>query len=262
MFNQKKLIIPELDKVELDEYISLKQSQTIIFNDYILKDLETPEFRKYVESEEFMAALTEFVALNYITKIADYNIKNNIFNVINYIRNNKRFATATEKSELIDNLNEIVITLNSSSDANNIDFYRNQYYRRTAQQKTRFSDFAYDQTFMEERKKSLNISISFDFLPISDLTKINDEQTFIQEVVPDNLITHNFLNTLNILFVEMPSLYSDERFVKRAKFILENNILLLKDKESIYELEEDDEIDADLMPRTQKILRKIKRISR
>jgi len=262
MFNQTKIIIPELDKIELDEYISLKEAQTVIFNDDILKDLETPAFRKYVESEKFIAALTEFVALNYITKIADYNIRNNIFNVINYIRSNKKFTSATDKSELTDNLNELIITLNSTSDANNIDFYRNQYYRRTDQEKTIFWDHAYDENFMEERKKLLNVSISFDFLPISDLIKINNEQAFIQEVVPDNLVTHFFLNTLNMLFVEMPGLYNDPRFVKRAQFILQNNILLLKGKESIYELEEDDEIDDDLMPRTKKLLRKIKRISR
>jgi len=262
MFNQKKIIIPELDKTELDEYISLKEAQTVIFNDYIMEDLETPEFRKYVESEKFMAALTEFVALNYMTKIADYNIKNNILNVISYIRNNKTYGSATEKSELIDNLNEIIITLNSSSDENNIDFYRNQYYRRIDQKKTDFWDHAYDKTFIEERKKSLNVSMSFDFSPISGLTKIDDEEVFIKKAVSDNLVSHYFLNTLNMLFVEMPSLYNDERFVKRAKFILQNNILLLKDKESIYELDDDDEIDNDLMPRTRKLVKKIKRISR
>lgn len=212
MFNQGKIIIPELDRAELAEYISLKEAQTVIFNDDVIKDLETPKFRKYVESEEFLAALTEFVALNYITKI--------------------------------------------------IEFYRNQYYRRIDQKKTRFWDNVFDKTFMEARKESLNCSLSFDFFPISNLSKLDNEQLFAEKVVPDNLVTHYFLNTLNMLFVEMPGLYNDPRFVKRAEFILQNNILLLKDKESIYELDEDDEIDDDLMPRTKKLLKKIKRISR
>lgn len=262
MFNQEKIIIPELDKIELEEYISLKEAQKVIFNDDIVKDLETPEFRKYVESEEFMAALTEFVALNYISKIADNNIKNNILNAISYIRNNKRFQSLTDKRELIDNINEIIVTLNSTTDTNNIDFYRNQYYRRIDQKKTDFWDRVYDKTFMEERKESLNYSISYDFLPIFDLAKLDDEQLFAEEVVSDNLVTHYFLNTLNILFSEMPGLYNDPRFVKRAQFILKNNILLLKGKESDYELDEYDEIDDDLLPRTKKLLKKIKRISR
>lgn len=262
MFNQNKIIIPELDKIELDDYISLKEAQTVIFNDDIVSDLETPEFRKYVESEEFMSALTEFVALNYITKIADYNIKSNILNAISYIRNNKKFTSVTDKRALTDSINEIIITLNSTSDANNIDFYRNQYYRRIDQKKTSFWDQAYDKEFMEERKESLNYSISFDFFPISDLARLDDEQLFEQETVPDNLVTHYFLNTLNLLFTEMPGLYNDPRFVKRAQFILQNNILLLKGKKSPYEFDEYDVIDDDLMPRTKKLLKKIKRISR
>lgn len=262
MFNQKKIIIPELNIMELDEYISLKEAQTVIFNDDILKDLETPEFRKYVESEEFIGALTEFVAINYMSMIADHNIKNNIFNAISYLKSNKRFESITDKKDLFNNLNELIITLNSTSDANNIDFYRNQYYRRSDQKRTDFWDLAYDKKFMEERKESLNYSICFDFLPIKDLAKLNDEQIFFEEVVSDNLVTHYFINTLNMLFSEMPGLYSDPRFIKRAEFILQNNILLVKGKKSNYELDEYDVIDDDLVPRTKKLLRKIKRISR
>ncbi len=259
MFNQKKIIIPKLDVVELDEYISLKEAQKVIFNDDLQEDLERAEFRRYVESEDFLGSLTEFVALNYITEIADHNIKTNIFNVIGYLRNNKRFENFTDKTELFDTLNELIMTLNSTSDANNIDFYRNQYYRRIDQKKTDFWDNVYDINFIEGRKENLNYSISLDYQPIYDLAKIDNEQIFTEDVVSDNLVSNYFINTLNMLFIEMPGLYSDSRFVKRAQFILQNTMLLLKGKESDYELDEYDVIDDDLAQRTKKLIIKIKR---
>jgi hypothetical protein len=262
MFKQKEIIVPKLDQTILEEYLALKESQTVIFNDDIANYLEKEQFREYVESEEFMEILIDFVALNIFNRTADNSIKQNIFTVINYLKSNKNYKSASEKKELFINLNEIITTLNTTSDQNNIKFYRDQFYKRSDQKRTDFWDAAYDKKFIEERKESLNYSISFDYAPIYDLSQVESEEEFITDVVPDNLVSHYFINTLNILFSEMPSLYSDDKFVKRAKMILKNNILLAKGKKSIYELDEDDEIDRDLVPRTKKLLRKIKRISR
>lgn len=262
MFKKEMIIIPKLDKAVFDDYLAIKEAQTVIYNDDIGIYLEKPEFREYVESEEFMEILTEFVARNYFTKTMDESVKQNIFTTIDYLRYNKEYKSRTNKSELFANINEIISVLNSISDENSIHFYRDQFYKRSDQKRTDFWDAAYDEKFMKERIGSLNYSISYDYAPIYDLSQVESEQEFMEDVVPENLVTHYFINTLNILFSEMPGLYSDEKFVSRAKMILKNNIILVKGKPSAYELDEDDEIDRDLVPRTKKVLKKIKRISR
>ncbi len=262
MFKQEKIVVPKLDKVLLDEYLAIKEAQTVIYNDDIAIYLEKPQFREYVESEQFMEILTEFVARNYLSRTMDESVKQNIITTIDYLRYNKEYKSRTNKSELFTNINEIISVLNSISDENSILFYRDQFCKRTDIKRTDFLDAAFDEKFMKKRIASLNYSISYDFEPLYDLSQVEFEQEFMQDVVPDNLVTHYFINTLNILFSEMPGLYSDERFVNRAKWILKNNILLVKGKPSAYELNGEDEIDRDLVPRTKKVLKKIKRISR
>lgn len=262
MFKKEKIIIPNLDKVFLDEYLAIKEAQTVIYNDEIDIYLEKPDFREYVESEQFMEILTEFVIRNYLSRTMDESVKQNIITTLDYLKYNKEYKSRTNKSELFTNINEIIGVLNSISDENSILFYRDQFCKRTDQKRTDFLDLAYDEKFMKKHIASLNYSISYDFEPLYDLSQVESEQEFMEEVVPDNLVTHYFINTLNVLFSEMPGLYSDEKFVARAKIILENNILLVKGKPSAYQLNGEGEIDRDLLPRTKKVLKKLKRISR
>lgn len=262
MSKKNGMIIPELDLTKLDEYITFKQLQAIVYNDEIVKDLEIPDYREYIESDKFMNLLIEFVALNYITKIADQNIKNNIFDVIYYLRYNKKYDSISNKEYLINDLNELICTLNITSEENNIRFYRNQLYGRSDELKTDEQNLKYNKEYIEERKKELNYYIISDSPAISDLIKVDDDQDFADYDVADYLLTHSFIYTSNILFTEMPSIYSNERFKKRVELILKNNILLIKGRKSEYELDENDKIDDHILPETKKLLTKIKRLSR
>lgn len=258
MIKDKTILIPEFDLSYLDKYIDLKESQTIIFNNDISDFLEEKEFQDYVESQKFFDLLVDFVARNYFTQIVDRQVKNNILTVVSYLKFNKHYENGSEKSVIFDALNEIIHMLNSTSDKNSAQFYRQQYYERNNLEDTKLSRMIYDKNFFDEYKDVINFSLCSDYQVVNDITKTTDENDFSFSVVPDNLLTHYFVDTLNILFCEMPSLYNDSKFRTRVEFILRNNILLLKGKECDYEKDEDDDTDKDMLKRTQKILRRIK----
>ena len=178
-----------------------------------------------------------------------------------YLKTEKPYFSKTEKESLFEELNEMICTLNNSSEHGMYSFYRKQLCDRTYQKLTKFWEEAYDEEFLNPKISSINYSISCDYDAIRNLVEVDDED-FFKEVVPDNLISHWYINTLNILFTEFPELYTNKVFLERAKFILKNNIALIKNRKSAYELTCEDLIDDDILYRTRKVLKRLKKIGR
>lgn len=255
-----KIFLPKYNEDKFSSYLKDKKLQCYIFDQMKDEDLDNPLYVDYLLSDEFFQSLVDFIGKNYKLEIADATIRDNIRNIIWYLRDNKKYDTKTENQELRRILNECIISLNKSRCTNDIGFYRQQFYYRSDQRPTSFWNQAYDENYISERKESLNFSISRDYDTIYGLSLLDSEEEFKEDVVPDKINCHYFINTLNVLFYECPSIYNIDKVVSRANYILEINKKLIKNKPCPYELNND--IEDELLYRTSKVMKKMKKINR
>jgi hypothetical protein len=126
----KSIIISDISADEYDNFLAIKESETIIYTPNMRDCLSDPLNRGYVESDEFLRLLIEAVEDNYIKKIYDDNIKKNIYDLLAYLQKNKPYESTTDRAYLLNNLNYTKSLLKKSTDEKSLQFYVAQYFIR------------------------------------------------------------------------------------------------------------------------------------
>lgn len=230
------------------KYMDSMKFNAIIFDDYISSELNGDDLdylpdREYVISSDFIDYLYMKTHINEVTEIFDRQVKNNIFDVIMFIRNNIK----ENRSEVIKKLNEIIIVLNKSDSKGSASFYKEQYlkrihyYNEKGQRKfpelmfTEYDDSIEYLSFVRE-------SISLDYGTVEDILEKDDEE-FLS--IEESFINEYFLYTISKILYDCPELFLNERFKNRALYILkkiQKGILKFKknknEQEEILGLEE------------------------
>lgn len=255
---KRKIIVPTYTEEELQRYLIKKRIECVIFTG--IKDINmSDDAIKFLDSDEFMKGLTNFVASNYIKGFVSQKIKNSLFDYLWYLRQNKKTNSKTEREQLVADINEMISAINSSGTQGIYSFYKNEYMKRCDLKPGFGTNLVLSEESITPLVELIDYSIASDYDIISGIL-IDDDLTFREDVVPDTLIDHYTINTLNALFKEFPALYSNKEFLERAKFILINSKNLIEGIDCDYELSEDDEIDKELPARTDKVLLKLGKI--
>lgn len=239
-----------MDEIKLDIYLNKLKMNTVIFNDEVREEFEYEEFKKYVISNEFIESLYSFVNANYILEMIDLDVKNNIFDVLVFIRDN------TKKYN--EEINEIIALLNFTPYDNANDFYRRQFLKRMGRYTKKEEKYYPDKFFEEDSdiKKLIRFSLTNDYDTINQLLYCEDDE--IDAIIKNQLLTEYTLNTFNILLYDFKELFEDERFKNRVIYVLKEirNVSLnisKKNKKDIYM-----DLDLESSYKTHKIFKRIK----
>lgn len=251
----RRIIIPEHNIDEFNDYMSLKKTQSYIYRKLHDDDYNDERCANYILSYEFLENLLVIIKENKVKGFMDEEIKNNIRDILQYIRNNKKFETQTTKQKMIELLNEFLIALNISTNQCVLSNYWIEICRRRFNKD--YAKVSNDNIigYIESRKDLINESISKDYDNINGLVSTSIEE-YKENIVSDKINNHFYLDTINLLFDDFLSLYGENGIIEKINFVLDINEKL---KHSNYPHKD---IEEELIYRTREVKRKIKKINR
>lgn len=212
---------------QISNYLRRLKLNAIIFDDEILNDVDYPATKEYMFSKEFLLNLEFIISLNQLVEQFDHNIKRNIYDVLNYIRMNG------VNKDYIPIINRIIVTLNSSGERCVSTFYKVQYLKRQGifniNNLEKKDLYLYTPQNNMELLKTIRDHATLDHDIIDTILNSNDEE-FIDNI--KHFIGEEFFGTLNLINYECPSLFENDTFKKRVRYVLKH-IGKLSDKKNI-----------------------------
>ena len=210
-----------------EKYLENLRLNSIIFDDEIMDDIEYPETKEYVFSLEFLKKLNFRVSMSLLAEDLDYHVIDNIREVLNYIRFNG------VNKEYIHIINQILITLNQMNSRGASTFYKVQRLKRNGiltpvnleQKDLHLYTDAKNKGFL----KTLRDDISLDHDILDTMLYSSDED--FGNLISDYTI-EGFLGTINLVSYECTSIFENETFKRRLKYLLKH-LSLLEGKRNI-----------------------------
>ncbi|MGE5456465.1 MAG: hypothetical protein ACM3O4_05135 [Ignavibacteriales bacterium] len=212
-------------QAQVNEYVYSKMIQSMIFRKKIEDLLEHERWQGDITSVEFLKALKNIIVANEHQEIIEPMIKNNLYRIIDHLRFNKLYQSASEKQENYETYNFLISLLNNSKDTNKYKFYAREICKRYNH--IGFSgmviSLVYTPFVIEKDKQYLFDSISNDFGVIANQSDLVDDYHFRQEVMPEYTNNHYYIDSINAILYEEPYLLSDFTFLDRTSDVLEKN---------------------------------------
>lgn len=236
--------------IETEEYLRKIRLNAAIYSDKITKCLENEEFQKYIISKEFIESLYAFISANTLLDIVDEYTKDNILNILIYVRSHTK--------EYTNEINEIIASLNSSKGYATNEFYQRQYLKRSGCYNQNYRNY-FQPNFFEENpriKKLIRRSLTLDYDNIIQIINSNDCE--INELVRTKLFNNYILNTFNSMLYDCPSLLDNEDFNRKVKLILKETRKISFDMNKNNNKTECIKLNLEAVYRTHKILKRIK----
>lgn len=212
-------------QAQVNEYVYSKMIQSMIFRKKIEDLLEHERWQGDITSVEFLKALKNIIVVNEHQEIIEPMIKNNLYRIIDHLRFNKLYQSASEKQENYETYNFLISLLNNSKDTNKYKFYAREICKRYNHIgfSGRVISLVYTPFVIEKDKRYLFDSISNDFGVIANQSDLVDDYHFRQEVMPEYTNNHYYIDSINAILYEEPYLLSDFTFLDRTSDVLEKN---------------------------------------
>ena len=241
---------------DLERYLELLKVNAIIYDDEIEKDFDYDECRNYLLDDTFLEYLYAKVKTNEITETMDDKVKNNIRNVLFFIR----YEQPTCPKEKIEKINEILVSINSASSKNSSIFYQTQYLKRSGLLSKKDEKLYDKDIFVEESEmlEAIRYSIMMDYDTIYQILNSSDEE-FINENVKNELLDDYFMNTIYLVLSEQKELFENPLFKKRVIYVLRSIKEVILNKSKLYKKDDSKELDLESYLRANKLLRKVKK---
>ena len=143
----------------------------------------------------------------------DRKVRSNLYRIITYGRN----IEDEFKDERIVVLNHILDFVNLAPD-NSIDFYIAElYYRRKNKKELRKMDYE----DLRREIPSIRESIRNDFSVLTSHSNRVSDDEFVENYLKDCINNPMYIESLNTILIECPSMFEDKIFRDRAKSVLE-----------------------------------------
>lgn len=196
-----------MDKVE--KYMKILKLNAIIYDDRIIEELTYDVCLEYILSDEFLNDLSMLIDMNRITKHLDSKVKDNIRDILFFLR------TKINKTNKI---NELIGILNNTTEEGVLPFYRDQYLKRA----NLYSDRA-RKKYPLECFDNITVQEEIRFSMMQDYDYMNllleDEETFFENET--EFINDFFINTINITKYDCSDILLVGNVNPRIKYLLE-----------------------------------------
>lgn len=219
-------------QARVNDYVYSKMIQSMIFRKRIEDILENEKWQNDITSVEFLKALKDIIIANEHQEIIEPLAKDGLYRIINHLRFNKPYQTASEKQKDNEIYNHLIMLLNNSKDTNKYKFYVRELCKRYYHIgfSGRLISLVYVPFIIEKDKQYLFDSISNDFGVIANQSELVSDYNFRQEVMPEYINNHYYIDSINTVSIEEPYMFSDLTFLDRTLDVLEKNTLEKEDK--------------------------------
>lgn len=219
------------DDEELAFYYTYKAVRTLILSsdfDYVFNIVSY----EFVLDSTFLVYIYDFIPL--YEHIMDKDMKNNIYKLMNYYRNEYQSKDIKEQEKINEMVNNIIEFTNKSDDTDTLNLVSQEFRAR---------GFSYIDTFMwnvshtlDDIKRDIKIFNTEDFRILTALLDVYSDEDFKVSVEEIANLNSTYMYNICLMVKECPRLLEDEIVVKRIKMIndiLKENIKSAKDTEYI-----------------------------
>ncbi|HPF83201.1 MAG TPA: hypothetical protein PLV83_03415 [Bacilli bacterium] len=200
---------------------------SFIYDDAVAERFEYEDDIDYILSREFLENLHTKLELDEIKPEIDSQIKNNIYDIVYFIKNNN------EDKKNIQLINEIIVSLNSIQGYINDEFYKDQALKRSGRNTLKYK-LALNKVSFEQEPAFTEIirqSMANDYRIIYYLMNLNDKEN--GELFKLYLLQNcdELFNTLNYLMYDYPKVVFSHSFRKNCGEILSEIKVMCKRSE-------------------------------
>lgn len=209
------------DNETVRTYYYTKFLQSCLYDDDIYKGARNGSYDFYIFNSDFLAILINYIAIYVDTDYAysDLDVKDRLYTLINYIRNNAVYQDDDTKKYYCDIFNDLVLKLNQmSSDSSNYEWVFHEITIRTDVKLGRQISYKKYKKYEEFVRRSLG----YDFILLTYLSDEVDEETFdnsIESLANDEF----FFASLNVIIKQCPELLQFPIFKTRVKKVIDYN---------------------------------------
>lgn len=212
-----------------NEYFFKKLYQSYVFSDEIdniLNKIDPSSVIFYNDS--LLNYLEELVEHNYNFHYLDEYVKNNIIEMLTFLRNCNYYVNSKNYEEVIDKINNMIRKINVSKEENVYDFYFSEVIQRLDLSKRAIRNI-----------KSGKLQIVFEdvrMMICSDiilLLNLNASEKDYDVVFNELIYNEMVLYSLRKMICENPIIFKDDRTLDRAKeILLANYVIFFRDNGS------------------------------
>lgn len=166
-------------------------------------------------NDRFLSILDSFIVANKELEIIDEDSRNNVFEIVNYIRQNKRYENKEEKEIYINKYNNIIRNLNSTISGCNYEMYVHSELcsREYSGGKLIRNDILFDEDIFRE-------SLAYDINIIEALLKPDEEfNEFTQSMIADEY----YFSSIIKFSRDIPEIFKDDDMCSRIESIFKLN---------------------------------------
>lgn len=204
-------------------YLTCKYILSMIF---IIDTMEiTDEFYEIGLLENMRVVLTILSKEESVSN----KLKENMFKFLS----NGRDIRDENREKRLEIINNMITVLNKSKEDEELTFYREELVKRSGDIKYRAK---YDNDIIRDQMDLVDKSIGFDIAVLEALIETTSDEDFIKNYLPDLIDNAFYLNSINAIMIECPSLFQNQTFYNRNicvlnslnEKIVENNKKLIK----------------------------------
>lgn len=202
---------------ELIEYFNVKFILCFLYNDEMYQKVLDGNYDQQILNYGFLYFYKNMIENIISLKMLDDLIKDRVYKVLHYIKDNLIACDTIENKNIYINLiNELIVKLNTSESVNCNNFYINEITKR-------FGDrIIFTEPKFEKLKNKIIDSLCYDYLFLFyHITQLDDE-TF-EQLSKEMVMDEYYFASLNAILSEFPELFEIETFKKRVKRIIELN---------------------------------------
>lgn len=214
-----------------NNYFFTKLYQSYVFSNNIDETIKQLANSSVVFNEDSLINyLEELVDENCDFNYLDKHVKNNIFSLIQFLRNSEEYRSRDNYNEIVDILNNMINKLNRSNEENVAEFYGIEITERInfTNNEIRRIKTGRLELIPEEIRQMMCLDIIV-------LLNLNADDESYKGVFEDLVYNDLIICSIRKMLSENPKMFRDERIYKRTKDILMANCKLIFNEKKNYD---------------------------
>ena len=214
-----------------NDYFFTKLYQSYVFSNNIDETIKQLANSSVVFNEDSLINyLEELVDDNYDFNYLDKYVKNNIFSLIQFLRNSEEYCSRDNYNEIVNRLNNMINKLNKSNEENVNEFYGIEITERInfTNNEIRRIKTGRLELVPEEIRRMMCLDIIV-------LLNLNADDENYKNVFEDLVYNDLIICSIRKMLSENPKMFRDERIYKRTKDILMANCKLIFNEKKNYD---------------------------
>lgn len=213
-----------MSNIEYDDYMFLKLSQLVMIeSDFEEVLAQVPRIFSIEFLHDFSIIIEQYCNACYVGG----EIKDNVLKYVNKFRFMKFEDEMEEDRHIITNLvNQIIVNINKQSFDFNLQFYRDEMYKKTFDEKflVASSDYVY------AYKPVLSDFVKYDCAFLYTHSEHISDELFKKQYVPMLIDNQSYFQSLNSVLNDAPHLFLNPSFKNRVLLILNEDYQKLDNK--------------------------------